>query len=84
MKRGGPKQSNQNYFESSWIASAQGLAMTDLFFLLVFDFLVLAFHAVLEALDAFAQTAHQLRDLCTAEQQEHDQGDDEQFLGADK
>ena len=36
-------------------------------------------HALLEALDAFAQAAHQLGNLLRAKQEQHNQHDDNQF-----
>ena len=55
-----------------------------LFFLFFFHFLVLAIHAVLEVLDTFAETAHELWDFPATEYQQYDQCDEKDFLVADE
>ena len=51
----------------------RGIFLTSHLSLLTFPLLlVLAVHAVFEALDTFAETAHQLRNLRTAKKQQYD------------
>ena len=45
----------------------------------VLDFVIKSFHAILEALDTFAKTFHQFWNLLASEEQQHNEGNENDF-----